>query len=109
MRIAGRLALMILVLLPGLAYAGLALAQVPMGIALVCHDHAELTRQLGASYHEAPVSLGLQPDGSLLELFTSASTGSWTILSTAPDGEACILAVGEHWQWLDVLARRSTV
>lgn len=75
-------------------------AQVPMGPAMPCHDHAEMTRQLAATYDEAPVSLGLQAGGKRLEIFASARTGTWTILSTTPDGEACVVAVGDGWEWL---------
>ena len=65
---------------------------------LPCHAYAEIARQLGTTYAEAPVSLGLQSNGNLLQVFSSAESGSWTIVSVAPDGSACVLAAGQHWE-----------
>jgi hypothetical protein len=66
--------------------------------ALLCHDHGELTKALLDRYHEVPVSIGLQTDGQLLQVFASAETGTWTILMTRPDGVACILSAGKHFE-----------
>ena len=67
-------------------------------VRMPCHDYAEIARQLRATYEEAPVSLGLQADGNLLQVFSSSKTGSWTIVSTSPAGMACVLAAGQHWE-----------
>lgn len=67
-------------------------------VRMPCHDYAEIARQLRATYAEAPVSLGLQTDGNLLQVFSSSKTGSWTIVSTSPAGMACVLAAGQHWE-----------
>jgi hypothetical protein len=67
-------------------------------VRMPCHDYAEIARQLRATYEEAPVSLGLQTDGNLLQVFSSQKTGSWTIVSTSPSGLACVLAAGQHWE-----------
>ena len=55
-------------------------------------------RQLKGTYDEAPVSLGLQANGNLLQVFNSARSGSWTIVSTSPDGMACILTADRNWE-----------
>lgn len=65
---------------------------------LVCHDHAEVARQLRDKYDEAPVSLGLQANGDVLQVFASPRRGTWTVVSTSPEGTACILAAGERWE-----------
>lgn len=65
---------------------------------LPCHSHAELARQLHDRYDETPVSLGLQGNGNLLQVYSSARTGTWTVVSTMPSGIACILAAGDRWQ-----------
>jgi hypothetical protein len=65
---------------------------------LPCFSYAEVARQLKGTYEEAPVSLGLQANGNLLQVFNSAKSGSWTIVSTSPDGMACILAAGRSWE-----------
>ena len=69
-----------------------------MGTAMPCHERAEIARQLGTGYDETPVSLGVQANGDLLEVFSSAQTGTWTIVSTAPSGLACVVAAGDGWQ-----------
>ena len=65
---------------------------------LPCFSYGEVARQLKGTYEEAPVSLGLQANGNLLQVFNSATSGSWTIVSTSPDGMACILAAGRNWE-----------
>lgn len=66
--------------------------------ALPCHDHDEIARQLRDRYDETPVSLGLQGNGNLLQVYSSIRTGTWTVVSTMPSGIACILAAGDGWQ-----------
>ena len=87
-----------LVMLLSAFFADTALSQVPRAGRLPCHDHSELAKQLGAKYKEAPVSIGLQSNGNLLQVFASKDSGSWTILSTTPKGMSCILAAGKRWE-----------
>ncbi|MFL5332793.1 MAG: hypothetical protein ACJ8H8_06345 [Geminicoccaceae bacterium] len=89
-------------LLTSLALAGgtgTAWAQVPgEPVRVPCYSYEEVARQLKGAYQEAPVSLGLQANGNLLQVFSSPATGSWTIVSTTPQGVACVLAAGQHWE-----------
>src|SRR3954471_22056664 len=79
--------------------AGTAWAEVPgEPVRVPCYSYEEVLRQLKGAYQEAPVSLGLQADGNLLQVFSSPVTGSWTIVSTTPQGVACALAAGQHWE-----------
>ena len=41
---------------------------------------------------------GLAGQAALFDVWASNVTGTWTILKTAPNGFACIVAVGEGWQ-----------
>lgn len=63
-----------------------------------CNRHGDLLETLKRSYAEEPNAFGLQGNGHLLEVFVSKQTGSWTIVSTRPDGTSCIIAAGQHWQ-----------
>jgi hypothetical protein len=63
-----------------------------------CADYREVQRQLAASYGEAPVATGLRSNGELLQVFASPESGTWTIVSTTPQGTACVLAAGRHWE-----------
>jgi len=67
------------------------------GARMPCHDYQTIVETLGKRYGEAPVSLGLQTNGHVLQVFTSAESGSWTILSVAPSGLGCIVAAGRDW------------
>jgi hypothetical protein len=89
----------LLVLLPALLGAAPAVAQ-PMAAPVPCADRAAIAHQLDAGYAEAPVSLGVQSNGHLLEVFSSPRTGTWSIVSTSPEGVACVVAAGEGWQSL---------
>ena len=63
-----------------------------------CADYREVQRQLAAGYGEAPVAAGLRSNGELLQVFASPESGTWTIVSTTPQGTACVLAAGRHWE-----------
>lgn len=69
-----------------------------MGVAMPCHERAEIARQLGQGYDEAPVSLGVQSNGNLVEIFSSPRTGTWTMVATEPSGRSCVVAAGDGWQ-----------
>jgi hypothetical protein len=64
----------------------------------LCHNHDSLTRTLLERYREVPVSVGIQTDGQLIQIFASGETGTWTILATRPDGVSCILSAGQHYE-----------
>ncbi len=78
--------------------AGAANAEETAPEARPCHDYKALVTALDKRYGEAPVSLGMQNNGHALQVFASAESGSWTVLSIAPDGTGCIVAAGRHWQ-----------
>src|SRR3954453_15762186 len=63
----------------------------------LCAAYREVQRQLAAGYGEAPVAVGLRSNGELLQVFASAESGPWTIVSTTPQGTACTPRPGRHW------------
>lgn len=63
-----------------------------------CHDAIEIAKQLNRKYDEAPVALGLQTNGNLLQVYASKGTGTWTVVSTTPAGMSCIVAAGKSWE-----------
>lgn len=65
-----------------------------------CHRYDEIARQLVGRYKESPVSLGVQTNGNLLQVFASPDSGTWTILSTTPSGLTCVIAAGKSWESL---------
>ena len=63
-----------------------------------CHDYKVLMAHLGTKFEEAPVSLGIQENGNLLQVFASERNGTWTIVSVTPLGLSCVVATGNHWE-----------
>ena len=64
---------------------------------VVCSRSHELADALHQTFGELPVSSGLQPNGELLQIFASPQTGSWTAVTTSPQGVSCVLVTGQRW------------
>ena len=71
----------------------------PMG-RVPCHNYKEISSQLDKRYKEAPISIGMQSNGNMLQVFASKEMDSWTILSVTPQGMGCIIAAGRNWEAL---------
>lgn len=65
-----------------------------------CHNATEIAKQLNSKYDEAPVAFGLQSNGNLLQVYASEDKGTWTVVSTTPNGMSCIVAAGKRWEAL---------
>ncbi len=63
-----------------------------------CKPWRELAEELGRRYAERPVAFGLQSNGSLLQVFASEATGTWTLVTMHPSGTACLIGAGESWE-----------
>lgn len=84
--------------------SGSALAQTPRNpVRLPCSDYQKIASQLDKRYEEAPVSMGIQSNGNLLQIFASKESGTWTVLSIAPTGKSCIIAAGKSWESFDAV------
>lgn len=69
--------------------------------AMVCGRHDAFVAYLDRNFQEQLQSIGLTDGGLLLEVFVSTTgSGTWTILMTAPDGLACLVAAGQAWETL---------
>ena len=60
----------------------------------VCMSATEMQSSLIDWYGEEPVS-GPSNDGT--RLWVSDATGSWTVVRTLSDGNACVAAEGQNW------------
>ena len=67
-----------------------------------CKPWREVAQYLGERYSEHPVAVGLQSDGSLLQVFAAPGTSTWTLVSMRPDGMACLIGAGKAWELLKV-------
>ena len=63
----------------------------------MCGERRVVVENLEKTYSEAPVSIGLASNGSVIEVLASPS-GSFTIILTRPNGVACVMAAGENWE-----------
>jgi hypothetical protein len=100
----------LLAALLALGLAGLAPAasqaqtEPPATEAPMCGAYDELRTFLGDRFGERPTSSGLADDGTIMQVFASASAGTWTMVSVDAGGTACVLATGQAWQQ-EALAR----
>ncbi|HCP80746.1 MAG TPA: hypothetical protein DIT67_03855 [Octadecabacter sp.] len=65
-----------------------------------CADHAMVVERLASGYGESRQSIGLGADNTIVEVFASLDTGTWTITITAPGGPTCMVASGAAFQVL---------
>ncbi|MBM3486916.1 MAG: hypothetical protein FJX67_09825 [Alphaproteobacteria bacterium] len=79
---------------------------VPMSVATTaaaraetpCTERTDVVKHLDRKYAEAPVAIGLTNNGGVIEVFSTKTGGSWTILLTMPNGTACVVAAGQSWE-----------
>jgi hypothetical protein len=75
----------------------------------ICGARTEILAELTKRYSEAPVAVGLANSGVLLEVLTSDSGSTWTIIVSQPNGTSCLVAAGKEWQDLPHAAGRDLV
>lgn len=65
-----------------------------------CGQRASIVAQLAERYGETARATGLAQN-SVMEVFASAETGTWTIAVTMPDGTMCLVAAGQGFETLE--------
>ena len=73
----------------------------------ICGKRDDIVAQLEKKYGETRRSVGVQEGRGVVEVYASASTGSWTILITNPRGMSCLMAAGEAFE-IEAEAEAST-
>lgn len=63
-----------------------------------CAKRDLVVAKLATGYGETRRSIGLTADNSVMELFASDATGTWTIMKTLPNGMTCLVASGESFE-----------
>jgi len=63
-----------------------------------CAEHKQVVERLANKYGETRQSYGLARNNSVLEVFASQESGTWTIILTLPDGTSCLVAAGEAFE-----------
>lgn len=65
-----------------------------------CAERETVVSRLQSHYEEQPTAAGLQKlknSQALVEVWSSAETGTFTVMMTLPDGMTCIVATGTDW------------
>jgi hypothetical protein len=63
-----------------------------------CGPRSVIVERLAARFGETRRGIGMARGATVVEVFASADTGTWTVLATRADGTACLLASGRHWE-----------
>ena len=63
----------------------------------------ESVRWSGETHITVPSTVGLASNGGVIEVLIDAAGATWSIIITMPDGMACMIAVGEHWEPLSAI------
>lgn len=63
-----------------------------------CAPRADVVAHLGQKYSETRRSMGLAANSTVMEIFASEVTGTWTITVTTPQGITCLIASGQSFE-----------
>lgn len=69
-----------------------------------CTKRTDVVEHLAGKYKEAPVAIGLANNGGVIEVLSSQTGTSWTIIITMPNGTSCMIAAGENWEKVPLVA-----
>ena len=68
--------------------------------ARACGKRDAVISRLAEKYGESRQSIGIGIDNSVVEVFASEETGSWTITATFATGLTCLVATGQSFETL---------
>ncbi|MFL5332345.1 MAG: hypothetical protein ACJ8H8_04005 [Geminicoccaceae bacterium] len=63
-----------------------------------CGEYRQLRAMLAERFGEEPTSAGLAENGTIMQVFASATAATWTMVKVEATGRACVFAVGRHWE-----------
>lgn len=66
-----------------------------------CAPRDVVTESLRSRYGESVQSMGMVANGTVLEMWANAETGTWSIMITRPDGISCLPASGRGFEAVD--------
>ncbi|WP_410001076.1 hypothetical protein [Tateyamaria omphalii] len=65
-----------------------------------CGPRDIVVSRLAEGYGETRQSMGLGANNSVIEVFASEESGTWTITVTTPNGMTCLVASGQAFEAL---------
>lgn len=63
-----------------------------------CATHEAVTARLAEKYGESRQVIAMTSDQSVMEVYASADTGSWTVTITRAGQLTCLVAAGQNYQ-----------
>lgn len=66
-----------------------------------CGERTKVVERLSSHYGETRRSIALGSNNAVVEMFASATTGSWTLTVTTPNGKTCLVASGQSYEATD--------
>lgn len=63
-----------------------------------CAPRETVVQRLAEAYGETRQSMGLGANNAVVEVFASATSGSWTITVTGANGITCLIAAGHAFE-----------
>lgn len=66
-----------------------------------CGPRDMVIERLQTGYGETRQSMGLGANNSVIEVFASTQTGTWTITITSANGTTCLAASGQSFETLN--------
>lgn len=72
-------------------------ALAPPAWAATCGPRDQMVSHLTEKYQETRRGAGLSSATRVVEFWSSAQTGSFTLLLSYPNGMTCLLATGNNW------------
>lgn len=62
-----------------------------------CAARADVVAKLESNFHEQLTGGGLHGQSAVVEVWSSPTTGTFTVITTDAAGQSCILATGTDW------------
>ncbi len=84
-------------LVAGAVASAVGLSSAPALAQMVCKDRTAIQKRLESGYGEHRTAMGLAANGTIMEIYTSEK-GTFTVVLVRPDGVACLLVVGDHFE-----------
>lgn len=81
-----------------LGFAAVILATHNARAAPQCALRAQVLETLAQTYGETRRAVGIASDQTLMEVFASSETGSWSLTVTLPNGMTCLVAAGQNYE-----------
>jgi hypothetical protein len=63
-----------------------------------CAPRQQVIERLAERYGETPRGVGLGNRNSMVEIYASDATGTWSIVVTSARGLSCLVASGQAWE-----------